>query len=115
MYAQIDDAEDLRGAHVNIVCDRDAVGYRRALIVGPLSDRRGRRALLLGYEAAAALADVILLCGSKEGPLQSGSVAAKMGLLFIIDVLFNEYCRTHITLTEANREATAAAISAKLL
>lgn len=31
-----DDAEDLRDAHVNIVCDRDAVGFRRALIVGPL-------------------------------------------------------------------------------
>ena len=56
-----------------------------------------------------------LLCGSKEGPLQSGSVAAKMGLLFIIDVLFNEYCRTNPALTEANREATAGAISAKLL
>ena len=64
---------------------------------------------------AAAMADVTLLCGSKEGPLQSGSVAAKMGLLFIIDVLFNEYCRTNPALTEANREATAGAISAKLL
>lgn len=34
-----EDAEDLRGAHVNVVCDRDAVGYRRALIVGPLLDK----------------------------------------------------------------------------
>ena len=70
--------------------------------------RRGAKIILV-------TADVTLLCGSKEGPLQSGSVAAKMGLLFIIDVLFNEYCRTNPALTEANREATAGAISAKLL
>lgn len=31
-----DDAEALRGAQVNIVCDRDSVGYRRAQLVGPL-------------------------------------------------------------------------------
>ena len=30
-------------------------------------------------------------------------------------VLFNEFCRTNPALTEANREATAGAISAKLL
>ena len=80
--------------------------------------RRGAKIILVTHFAkspAAAMADVTLLCGSKEGPLQSGSVAAKMGLLFIIDVLFNEYCRTNPALTEANREATAGAISAKLL
>lgn len=57
--------------------------------------RRGAKIILVTHFAkspAAAMADVTLLCGSKEGPLQSGSVAAKMGLLFIIDVLFNEYC-----------------------
>ncbi|MFR9160626.1 MAG: SIS domain-containing protein [Ruthenibacterium lactatiformans] len=80
--------------------------------------RRGAKIILVTHFAkspAAAMADVTLLCGSKEGPLQSGSVAVKMGLLFIIDVLFNEYCRTNPALTEANREATAGAISAKLL
>ena len=38
-----------------------------------------------------------------------------MSLLFIIYVMFNDYCRTNPALTEANREATAGAISAKLL
>lgn len=64
---------------------------------------------------AAALADVILLCGSKEGPLQSGSVAAKMAQLFIIDILFNEYCRRNPELAQRNRELTANSIANKLL
>lgn len=79
---------------------------------------RGATVVLVTHFAkspAAAFADVVLLCGSKEGPLQSGSVAAKMGLLFIIDVLFNEYCRHQPELTDQNREATANAIAVKLL
>lgn len=64
---------------------------------------------------ATAYADVILLCGSREGPLQSGGVAAKMGQLFIIDVLFNEFCRHNPEVIDANREITANAITSKLL
>lgn len=37
---------------------------------------------------AAEFADVILLCGYNESPLQSGSVAAKVGQLFLIECLF---------------------------
>lgn len=33
-----EDAADLSGAHVNVVCDRDATGYRRAIQIGPLLD-----------------------------------------------------------------------------
>lgn len=64
---------------------------------------------------AAAFADDILLCGSKEGPLQSGSVAAKIAQLFVIDVLFNEYCRRVPEIAERNRELTANSIANKLL
>lgn len=64
---------------------------------------------------AAVFADVILLCGSKEGPMQSGSVAAKVAQLLIIDILFNEFCRRSPELTQRNRELTANSISAKLL
>ena len=80
--------------------------------------KRGAKVILVTHFAkspAAALADAILLCGSKEGPLHSGSVAAKMGQLFIIDILFNEYCRVMPERTEESREATMDAISAKLL
>lgn len=64
---------------------------------------------------AAALADVVLLCGAVEGPLQMGSVAAKVAQLYIIDVLFNEYCRRELAQTEQNREKTAEAIMSKFL
>lgn len=79
---------------------------------------RGAKIILVTHFAkspAAAFADVILLCGSREGPLQSGSVAAKMGQLFLIDILFNEFCRVNSAFTDANRESTSNAIAAKLL
>ena len=41
---------------------------------------------------AAVLSDVVLLCGATESPLQSGSIAARIGQLFIIDYLFHTYC-----------------------
>ena len=39
------------------------------------------------------LSDIILQCGYKENPLQSGSVCAKIAYLYILDVLFAEYTR----------------------
>lgn len=83
-----------------------------------LAKSRGVRVILVTHFAkspAAARADVVLLCGSKEGPLQSGSIAAKMALLFVVDVLFHEYCRQNPALTDANQENSADAISNKLL
>lgn len=40
----------------------------------------------------AQYADLVLLCGANEAPEQQGSIAAKIGQLFIVDVLFHEYC-----------------------
>ena len=40
----------------------------------------------------AQYADFVLLCGANEAPYQQGSIAAKIGQLFIVDVLFHEYC-----------------------
>lgn len=41
----------------------------------------------------AAYADVVLQCGSREGLLQMGSVAARVAQLYLTDVLFHEVCR----------------------
>ena len=38
---------------------------------------------------AAQFADVVLLCGYNEGPLQSGSIPAKVGQLLLIDCLMH--------------------------
>lgn len=64
---------------------------------------------------AAALSDVILLCGSNESPLQSGSIAAKIGQMFIIDYLFYAYCLKNPERCAKAREATAQATARKLL
>ena len=40
----------------------------------------------------AAYADHLLICGANEAPRQQGSIAAKIGQLFIVDVLFHEFC-----------------------
>jgi DNA-binding MurR/RpiR family transcriptional regulator len=43
-------------------------------------------------------ADLLLICGANEAPQQQGSIAAKIGQLFIVDVLFHEFCaRNQIT------------------
>lgn len=64
---------------------------------------------------AADFADVILLCGYNESPLQSGSIAAKMGQMFLIDCLFYGYCQKKPEARAANRSLTAEAIAKKLL
>lgn len=37
-------------------------------------------------------ADVVLQCGANEGPLQAGSVTARIAQLFVLDVLYQELC-----------------------
>ncbi|EOT26085.1 hypothetical protein C805_02057 [Eubacterium sp. 14-2] len=64
---------------------------------------------------AAEFADVILLCGYNESPLQSGSVAAKVGQLFLIECLFYVFCKRNPELFAAARSSTAEAITRKLL
>lgn len=63
---------------------------------------------------AAALADICLLFGPNESPLQSGSIAAKIGQLFIIDCLFHTYCQSSDSAVSA-RSATAQSTARKLL
>ena len=63
----------------------------------------------------ASLADVTLLCGSNEGPLQLGSVPAKIAQLFLVDVLFSEYCRRDLKTCRQSRGRVAAAMEGKHL
>lgn len=63
----------------------------------------------------AAVADVVLQCGASEGPLQLGSVVARMAQLYIIDVLYHEFCRRDPAMIDANRERVAKALAQKHL
>lgn len=61
----------------------------------------------------ALLADLVLLCGVNETPRQQGSIAAKIGQLFIVDVLFNEYCAQNLDSIIENQKKTASATEAR--
>ena len=64
---------------------------------------------------AAQFADVVLLCGYNEGPLQSGSIPAKVGQLLLIDCLFYGFCRRNPEASAAARSATAEAVARTML
>lgn len=63
----------------------------------------------------AQYSDLLLICGADESPDQQGSVAVKLGQLFIIDVLFHEYCARDIATARINRERTRNATASTLL
>lgn len=64
---------------------------------------------------AAEFAEVTLVCGYNESPLQSGSIAAKVGQMFLIDCLFYCFCKQNPEICAAARSSTAEAIAKKLL
>ena len=64
---------------------------------------------------AAKLADVVLRCGSNEGPFQFGSVPAKIAQLVVMDLLFQEYCHRNPESCQDNIQRIAAALSDKHL
>lgn len=85
-------------------CDKDDVvvlfSYSGATEDGPKllaeARKRGAKTILVTHHRksfAGEHADIILLCGSRESPKQTGSIAARMAQLFVIDLLFNEFYR----------------------
>lgn len=62
---------------------------------------------------AAKLADVVLHCGSNEGPFQFGSVPARIAQLTVLDVLFQEYCYRNQESCEENIRRIASALAGK--
>ncbi len=60
---------------------------------------------------AAKLADVVLCCGSNEGPFQFGSVPAKVAQLMVMDILFQEYCHRNREASEENIQRIASALT----
>lgn len=62
-----------------------------------------------------ACADLVIVCGVNESPRQQGSIAVKLGQLFIIDLLYQEYCARNPESAEENREKTLNATNPMLL
>lgn len=59
-------------------------------------------------------ADAVLICGSKEGPLEGGSMGAKMSQLHIIDILFQYYYAKTRRESGENKRRTSTAVADKL-
>ena len=103
--------------------ERDAILFfsysgstKELMDVLPIARRRGARIILVTRypgSPGAALADLVLQCGSTEGPLQLGSVAARIAQLYLIDVLFSEMCRRDLETCRHQRELVADALSEK--
>lgn len=58
--------------------------------------------------------DALLVCGSNEGPLDGGSMGAKLSQLYIIDVLFQEYYKRNKEISIENNKKTSKAVVDKL-
>ena len=79
-----------------------------------VAKQRGIRTILITRfpkSPAAKLADVVLRCGSNEGPFQFGSVAAKIAQLVVVDLLFQEYFDRNRASCEENIQSIASALS----
>lgn len=61
-----------------------------------------------------AHSDITLLCGANEGPLQGGSLSAKLSQLYLLDLLYAEYFKHSYDNSKLNKELTSEAVSEKL-
>ena len=103
--------------------EKDAVLYfsysgatRDLLDILPIVQKRKATSILITRfpnSPGAALADVILQCGSNENPLQLGSAEARVAQLYLLDVLFSEMCRRDEEACKATRKNIADALSEK--
>lgn len=61
-----------------------------------------------------AYADAVLLCGSNEDPLDGGSMSTKLGQLYLVDILFQEYYKRNEKESVHNNQVSASAVAEKL-
>ena len=73
--------------------------------------------LLTHYEDApgAALADVVLLCGAQESPLDSGSIPIKVAVLYVAEVRLLRYKLSDPEAATLAQDRTSEALTLKML
>lgn len=105
--------------------ERDVILYfsysgatRDMLEIARLAQERQVRIVLITRfpkSPGAALADVVLQCGTNESPMQMGSVAARIAMIFVLDALFSEVCRRDLATCQLRRRQVADALAEKHL
>lgn len=86
--------------------------------VAKVAKERGAKLISITRFARSPLtnySDISLLCGANEGPLQGGSLTAKMAQLYLLDILYAEYFKRTNEASTRNKESTANAVTEKLL
>lgn len=73
--------------------------------------------LITHYEDSpgAELADVVLLCGAQENPLDSGSLPIKVAVLYVAEVLLLRYMLDDPEHTNAAKDRTSEAMAVKMV
>ena len=73
--------------------------------------------LLTHYEDSpgARLADIVLLCGAQENPLDSGSIPIKVAVLYVAEVLLLRYMLDDAEASNAAQDCTTEALADKML
>ncbi len=59
----------------------------------------------------AALSDVVLQCGANENSLQTGSIAARIAQMYLLDILFSEFSRKDLDQCQKVRRRIADALA----
>ena len=86
--------------------------------VAKLAKERGAKVISITRFAKSPLtnySDITLLCGANEGPLQGGSLSAKLAQLYLLDILYMEYFKRTNLESIHNKENTAKAVIEKML
>ena len=82
-----------------------------------IAKESGARTICITHYAKSPItqyADIILLIGSRESPLQGGALETKIAQLFVIDILYTEVFRGNKQRAIESRKKTGDAIAEKL-
>ncbi len=85
--------------------------------VAKIAKRAGAKIAYITHYKKSPLtsySDVMLLCGGEEAPLEGGSMSAKMGQLYLIDLLYQEYYADNYEKSRTNNKITSSAVVEKL-
>ena len=83
-----------------------------------VAKERGAKIIVITRFAKSPLynyADVTLLCGANEGPLQGGSLTAKISQLYLLDLLYTEYFKRTNEESSVNKKNTSNAVIEKMM
>ena len=87
------------------------------ILVASLAKQSGAKVACISHfrkSPLTAYSDVTLLCGADVSPLDGGSMAVKMGQLYLMDLLYQEYYSRNYKICRKNNEKTSSAVLAKL-